>query len=121
MSLTGYAADHASALADIRDAGARVTFTRTARTYDPNTDLPAVPYTTTIDGYAIRTRGDPDTYRALSLVEATSPTLFFVPDDFGGDVEEGDTVVWAGTTYTVAALVPVGPDGVTIAARVTCS
>jgi hypothetical protein len=107
---TTYAADAASARADIKDAGAAVAFTRNSG--DPNYTI------TTITGYAIQARGLPDTYRLLSLVESSNPTLLFAADNYGDRPSVGDTIVWAGTTYTTKDTNLIAPDGVAIITRV---
>jgi hypothetical protein len=96
-----------------------VTFTRTvAGSYDPETDTDASPVTTTITGEAVRVRGRPETYRALSLIESEAPTLFFTPSEYGDRPKPGDTVVWETLTWTVRDVNPIAPDGVLIAARI---
>lgn len=101
--------------------GAPVTFTRTTEgTHDPLTETFGEPTVTTITGSAVRTRGDKDTYTRLGLVYAKHPTLLFTPDTAGELPELGDTVVWSGSTYTVAEVGPIEPDGDAIAARVVC-
>ena len=117
-----YKAEHASALADIRDAGTAVAFTRTLLIYDETTDS-STATTTSIAAYAMQVRGKPETYRALSLVESAAPTLFFAPVDYelhaGLDefVKPGDQVTWAEQVYTVKDVSPLAPDSVVITAR----
>jgi len=94
-----------------------ITFTRIARTYDPETDT-ATASTTTYPGTAIRSRGRPHKYAELGLVESKAPTLFWVPTTYGDTPEPGDTVTWYGETYTARDVEVIAPDGVTIAARV---
>ncbi len=99
------------------------TFTRTAVTYDETLDS-STASTTSITGSAIQVRGRPETYRALSLIESQAPTLLFTPTDYdlhaGSSefVKPGDTVSWAGQTFTVKDVNPVAPDGVVIVARI---
>jgi len=96
-----------------------VVFTRTVPgTYDPATDTFTSPTETTVTGSAIQVRGDPETYRALSLIQSEAPTLFWTPATYGEAPEPGDTVVWASKTYTVRDVAKIQPDGVCIAARV---
>ena len=45
--------------------------------------------------------GDPDLYRALSLIETDNPTLLFKPAIMGQYPPLGSTVVWGGNTYTL--------------------
>lgn len=114
-----YAAEAAGAYADVKDAGAAVTFTRTVPgTYDASTDTFTAPSTSTITGYALQVAGDPDVYRALSLVESSCPTLLFAPLPIDGTPKVGDTVVWGGTTFTARAVKVLAPDTTTILARV---
>lgn len=95
-----------------------VTFTRTVQSsYDPETDL-ATLTTTTVVGTAMRTRGDPQRYTALGLVESEAPTLLFVPTTYGQTPKAGDTVSWQSETFTARDVQVIAPDGVTIAARV---
>ena len=115
----GYEADHAGALADVTEAGAAVTFTNASPgTYDAATGVWVTPVETTVTGYAIRTRGNPDDYRELSLVESKAPTLLFTPDTFGEVPDLGYTVVWSGTTFTAKMVTPLEPDGNAILARI---
>lgn len=97
-----YATDWAGALADVRAAGAAVSFVGA----------------TTVSGYAIRTKGNPKRYVALKLVETESPTLFFVPSTFGTVPALNDLVTFGGTEYAVADVEPFMPDGTAIFSRV---
>jgi len=110
-----YTADHASALADLRDAGAAVTFSRVTNEHDEATGL-LTPTTTTIAGYAIRDTGRPDRYERLGLVPSTNPTLLFAASTFGDEAALGDTVTWDSATMTVKDVEPVGPAGTAIIA-----
>lgn len=112
-----YASEHGSALADVTEAGTSVTFTRGTGTYDEATGL-VTPGSTSITGSAIQVQGDPDTYKALTLIESSAPTLFFTPGTYGDLPSEGDKVTWAGAVHTVRDVAPLRPDGVAIAARV---
>ena len=100
---------------------ATTTFTRTALTIDPATEV-ATETVTTVAGNAIQVRGNPQRYKELGLVLSTAPTLFFAPSDynlaaFSTDfVQPGDTVVWQSKTYVVKEVDPIAPDGVIIAA-----
>ena len=115
----GYATDHAGAVADIRDAGAPVTFSRTTPgTYNATTDTYTAPKTTTVVGHAVGTRGDPVRYQALSLVELAAPTLLFAPTTYGELPALGSTVTWAGIVHTVRDIQPIAPDGTAIIARI---
>lgn len=117
-----YAADHAGALADIREAGASVTFTReTASAYDPETGVMGGFTSTTVPGYAIEVPANPIRYRELGLVLATMPTLLFAPNAYGGTPQAGDTCTWAGATMTVRDVKPLRLDGTTIIADIVVS
>ena len=114
-----YSEDHASALADVQDAGASVAFSLvSAGTHDPATDTWSGGSTTTVTGSAVRTAGNPERYKALELVESEAPTLFFTPDTYGSLPDQGSTVSWGGVTYTVRDVDPVAPDGTAIGAYV---
>ena len=99
-----------------------VTFTHsTPGTYDAATDTWGTPVTTTVTGEAVRVRGDPETYRALGLIQSENPTLLFTPATYGEAPEPGYTVEWSNVVYTVRDVNPVAPDGVMILARVVVS
>lgn len=114
---TSYAPDHASALADIRAAGAAVTFTRTALGYDETTGG-NTPSASTVAGYAVRIPGDPTRYQRLGLVMSTHPTLLVGATTFGSVPAPGDTVAWGGVTYTVRDVEPLEPNGSAIISTV---
>jgi len=96
-----------------------VTFTHTTPgTYDATTDTTTSPVTTTVTGNAMQVRGDPETYKALGLVEYEAPTLLFVAQTYGEVPQVGDTTDWASITYTVKSVQPLAPDGYVILARV---
>ena len=117
--MSKYAAEHASARAEVKAAGSPVTFTLTAPgTYDAATGVWGTPTTTTVPGYAIRTKGDPLKYQALGLVQSESPMLLFVPDTYGGAPAPGYSCAWNSMTYIVRDVDPLAPDGLTIKANV---
>ena len=103
--MASYAADHASALADIRDAGAAVTFTRATTAYDEATGL-ATPTVTTVAGFAMRVPGDPVRYAAGGWSLATMPSLLFAASTFGALPVAGDTVEWGSVVFTVKSVEP---------------
>lgn len=114
-----YAADAADALADIREAGAAVTFPGaipgTAGVYDPATDTwSAGTPATDATGYALEIEGDPDTYRALSLIQSNPVTLLIAASGLGITPRPGVVMTWAGTAYTIRLSNPTGPDGTPI-------
>lgn len=93
-----------------------VTFTRTSQSEDASGVL--TPTVTTITGSAIRVRGNPQTLRALSLINSEAPTLLFTATTYGQRPQSGDTVVWESLTWVVRDVDPVAPDGVSIVDRV---
>jgi hypothetical protein len=107
-----FAQDHADALRGVQDSeGVAVTFTP-----PPSSAASAV------TGYAIRSKGNPAKYAALSLIESDSPTLFFVPSTFAVQASLlGYSVVWASDTYTVRDSAPIAPAGPWIAAKLIVS
>lgn len=114
-----YTQDHAGALADVKAAGAAVTFTlENPGTLDEATGLYTSASSTTVSGYAVRDRGNPKTYESLSLKQSEAPTLFFTPSTFGSLPLPGYTVVWGSVTYTVRDVEPLAPDGTAIGAYV---
>lgn len=114
-----YVAEHSSALLDLGDAGASVTFSHTTTgTYDPATDTTTGATVTTVTGKAIRTKGDPLKYQALNLVASEAPTLLFTPTTYGSLPSLGDTVSWGSVVYSVKDVDPVAPDGTAIIARI---
>lgn len=116
---TNYAAAHARALAAVAKKGAAVTFTlESPGTNSATDDSWTNPATTTVTGKAIEDEGDPETYRALELIDVTPSTLFFVPTTFGQLPPLNSIVNWAGANRSVKAVFPLRPDGRTIAARV---
>lgn len=116
--MSSFVAEHASALADVRQApGVRVVFRARGGSYAGANDQ-RVPSPSMVAGWAIRTRGEPDTYEALTLVEEEAPTLLFVPDTLGEVPPLGATATWEGRQYTVRDVLPLEPDGHPILARV---
>lgn len=117
--MTKYAADHAGALADLTEAGAAVTFTRTTPgTYDAATDTHTAPVTSSVTGSAIKVSGRPKKYEALGLKESEAPTLLFAPTTYGSLPALGASVTFGGTTYTVRDVDSVAIDGTAIIAYV---
>jgi len=127
--LGAYAAEHASALADLRAAGMPVTFSRRVPgVHAPATDTWTGPTATTITGAGIQKKGDPQRYLALGLVRASAVTLFAAPTDYGlraytsDFVVPGDTIEHNGVTLTVRDVDPnPAPDGIVIAATIVAS
>ncbi len=73
---------------------------------------------TSVAGFAVRVKGKPITYQALSLVESEAPTLLFVASSYGQTPPLNATVSFGGIPFTVADVDPLAPDGVTIECRV---
>lgn len=114
-----YAAEHASALADVLAAGAAVTFTSSAvGSYDETTDEQMAPAVTTVTGGAIAEKGSLNKYMALGLSHMSARTLFFVPTTYGQRPSPSSNVTWNGFQYSVKLVEVIDPDGVAIAARV---
>lgn len=117
-----YATEWASALADVKAAGAAIAFAaKLAGTYVPATDSWTPTASTPVAGYAIQQEPDTDKFGALSLIAATSAILFFVPSTIGQLPALGASCTWGAQTYTVRDLAPVAVDGVAIAATITVS
>lgn len=117
-----YTAEHADALADLRESGASVTFTRRTATHDAATDLMTSPTTSSVAGYAIQVatrREEEDTFRANSTLLDRARMLFFAPTTIGEVPRPGDTCTWGSVVYTVAFLGrSVALNATTIAVRV---
>lgn len=114
-----YVAEHASALADVTEAGAPVAFVRhTPGTYDAATGLTSPSSRTEVAGAAMRVKGDPRKYATLGLTEHEAPTLFFVATTYGDVPPLGASVSFGGATYTVRDVAPFAPDGTAIFSRV---
>jgi hypothetical protein len=94
--MTTYTADHASALADVRAAGAAVSF---------------VLASVTVAGYAIPLSGMPKRFMPSKLVETQGPSLFFVPTTYGERPAINALGTWGGTEYAVKDEQPFDPDG----------
>lgn len=117
--MTAYAADHAGALADVRAAGAAVSWVLTSPgTQDAATGLYTGGVVSTVTGAAIRTQGDPLRYRELGLIETEAPTFLFAPDTYGDLVPLGAQMTFGGQTFTARDVEPIAPDGTAILCRV---
>jgi hypothetical protein len=91
-----YTADHASALADVRAAGAAISFVGA----------------TTVAGYAIPLlSGAPKRFAGRTLVETQGPALFFVATTYGERPAINALATWGGTEYAVKDELPFDPDG----------
>ena len=117
--MSQYTADHAGALADIREAGAAVTFTTSSPgTYDAATDAFTTPVTSSVTGAAVQISGKPFKYQALGLIASHAPTLLFAPTTYGQLPALGASVTWGSATYTVRDVESVALDGTAIIAYV---
>ena len=118
-----YTADHADALASIREAGAAVTFTTRTATHAPTTGLFTTPTTSTVTGYAMRVKANreqEDAYRTAGIVSDRVVALLFAPTTYGSLPTLGATVTWNGESLTAKGVTPVAPDGTALLARVWC-
>ena len=122
-----YATEHASALADLRAAGAAVTFTRvTPGAHDASTGLVGAPTTTTVGGYAIQVKPKSDAdnraYEGAGLSPSEAPMLLFAASTYGDVPALGASCTWNSVRHVVRAFGDaVAPDGVTILSRVVCA
>ena len=115
-----YAPQHAMALGKVSARGAAITFSRTTVTYTASDDTSTVAVTS-VAGYAVQVRGNPQRYALLGLVLETALTLFFTPTTRGEVPRPGDVGTWNSLSYTVKDVDPIAPNGTVIAARVTVS
>lgn len=109
-----YAGDHAGALADVRAAGAAVTFTLDSPGAEQTDGTFAGATSQTIAGYAIEDGGDPKEYERLKLTVTEAPRLFFVASTYGDEPVPGMVCLWAGRKHTVRSAKPFRPDGTAI-------
>jgi hypothetical protein len=105
--------------------GAPVVFTSsetasTGSTYDGATDTSTITPATPGDqfpGNAMEIDGDPELYKALSLIESENPTLLFTPTTVGSIPPLGAFGVWGGNTYTIKNRKFLAMNGIQKAAR----
>lgn len=90
-------------------------------TYDPLTGQTTGATTVTVSGKAMQIDGDPDLYKALSLLETDNPTLLFVPDTAGQMPALGATASWGSQTYAVKHRKPLAMNGTPTAAQIVVS
>jgi hypothetical protein len=100
--MSDYTADWQSALTDVRNAGAAVTFTGD----------------TTVSGYAIGVRGKGKRFGSDTLVETENPLLFFIPSTYGAKPALNALATWGGTEYAVKDALPFAPNGTAIGSYV---
>ena len=104
--MTKYAAEHSGAYADIKDAGAEVSFRKKAMT---------------VSGVALQVKGDPEEYEALKLIEKAALTLLFVAETYGEFPPLGASCEWGELRYQVEATRKLAPDGTAVLSRVIVS
>ena len=104
--MTKYGAEHSGAYADIKDAGAEVSFKKKS---------------TTISGVALQIKGDPEEYESLKLIEKAALTLLFVAETYGDSPPLGAFCEWGGLRYQVEATRKLAPDGTAVLSRVIVS
>lgn len=107
-----YTDDAANAAADLAQAGASVTFTRTTLVDDPATGT-TTPTTTTATSFAIATKTNWQKLAALALVIQTPVTLKVAASGMAFAPQPLDTFAWGGDTYTVKLVDTLDVDGVT--------
>lgn len=94
-----YRDDWASALADLRDAGAAITFVGTS----------------TVAGYALPLlSGAPKRFMTRTLIETQGPALFFISTTYGARPPLNALGTWAAVEYVVKDELPFDPDGTAI-------
>lgn len=106
--------------------GAPITFTSpetasAGSSYDPATDTSTVTPGTpadTVTGRAAEIAGDPELYKALSLIESDNPTLQFTPDTVGQMPPLGSSCVWGPDRFTVKNIKRLAMSGVAKAAHI---
>ena len=114
--MAAYATERADALADIREAGGPVTFTRTTPgTYDPTTGQYGGTVTTA-SGYAIARRpngGDLERLKTLGidLINVRGQLLVVAAQGLAFQPRPDDRCLWAGETYTVRDVGPLNVNG----------
>jgi hypothetical protein len=95
-----YADDIVDAAADIAEAGAPVTFTRTTSVYNPATDA-NVPTTVTSPTVAIGVKSNWQKFAVLGLTVNIPQTLKVAASGMTFAPQPGDTFVWGGFAYAV--------------------
>lgn len=101
-----------------RKNGAAITFTLGTGTYDGATDTWSGGSTSTVVGFGRRVRGNPETYKALELIESEAPTIEFTPDTYGEIPPQGATTSFGGVAYAVRDVDPWAADGNAVSCRV---
>ena len=115
-----YAADRASAYADILAAGGALVISRTIRGAEASDGTFGADTDTSLNVAAMAKRNDPTRMRDLGLSHANAITLLTAPSTDGvaamtsAWVMPGDTLPWNNETYTVRDVQCVAPDGTVI-------
>lgn len=104
----------------IRMKGAAVTFTHTEpggrqRLAGTHTSAPTV---TTVKGYAMRSTGDAETYRALELKETEAITIDFVAKTAGQLPALDAAFEWGAVKYSVRSVESIDQNGTSQGARI---
>lgn len=116
-----YAEDHASALADVQEAGTAVAFTLDIPgTHVPTTGRFTGAATQTVSGYAIKVKGEgaDKGMQGGEVIEQAAQRLFFVASTYGDVPPPNSRATWSGSTWRVAKTRCLAPDGVAIATYV---
>jgi hypothetical protein len=113
-----YGPDAVGAANDLAQAGASVTFTRTAQAYNPTTGANSGTATSASSVAIARVpRGaDVERLRALGLVNQRTIVLVVAGLALGAAnfrPQPNDVVTWAGEEYTARDVSVLGPDGAT--------
>lgn len=121
--MANYSPDHAGALADIRAAGAPVSFVKEiAGDHDETSGTFTGPSQSVVSGHAIRKNADPELYNSLNLRPEKTLTLLFAPSVYGEEPDLDSKILWVdGKEYAVKMTDPVAPDGNVIISTVVVS
>jgi len=107
----------------IKKHGSDVTFPGAiSGTYDPATDTwsGGAPGAAVV-GKAVQTKDDPERFQALGLVLTNPVTLMIAAKGLGVTPAPGQSMTWAGKTYSIVDVESVGPSGEAIYYSVTGS
>ena len=88
--MTKYGAEHSGAYADVKDAGAEISFKKKSMT---------------VSGFALQIKGDPEEYEALKLIEkAASDFVIRFAETYGDSPPLGASCEWGELRYQVEAI-----------------
>lgn len=76
------------------------------------------PTKTVVKGYAMRSAGDVESYKALELIETEAITLDFVPKTSGEIPNKDATFEFGDITYKVRSVENIAPNGVSQGVRI---